>query len=642
LKKCNLRIAEKRKQLILATEAILNITDMIKPVAIVFSLFTIVLLASSTAFPQQNKETFEVFDYKPSFSESFIYKNFFLTGSDYKWVPKSGWNFMSISAFSTPSKFYQIDGFFFSHTFFKIGLSTRIINEGPFTLTYFFPFGLRLPLICGKGYTLSLNSDYYLFRYDIDEGVGYKWESPTFMDNQLRLESNIGGISAILGYRTQFTPWESTYVGPNGSPELSWEYSGNLSGAYLGVSIGLKYSKSKNGGLADWRTARSQRTSSAYSAYISKYRSTPFSNKKMLSKVARTDADPDLRLAAIEKVQDYNLLEKIAVNDPLAEMRTAAIRPDFSKSLLAVIALGDSASMVRIKALSLVDDQDVLIKVAIQDRDPKLRMVAIEKVDDQNILLTSAQNDPNLLVRVTAVKRINNQEALKKIYSGSADPEVQIASIDRIQDETFMLGVALNNSFPAVRLVAANKINDQLLLTKIVLETFDANLRETVFKRVFEQEYLLKITVGISDWQIRSNAFNRLNDSLLVELVNITNDPAIHLAVQVRSGQTTWKEAFSEVGMSNLVGAIALVRDPLPTTGDVLSLCHKFIALGDASRIPELRNLLVRFGDKSLAEDYMNCGNTNLEESGRKWCADHGYLVEAGPGSNRVRWGEKK
>jgi hypothetical protein len=93
-------------------------------------------------------------------------------------------------------------------------------------------------------------------------------------------------------------------------------------------------------------------------------------------------------------------------------------------------------------------------------------------------------------------------------------------------------------------------------------------------------------------------------------------------------------------GLGNVLGAAALVDSPQPSSAAVVAACHAYIRRGDASRIPELRDLLLRFGDKPLAEDYLNCGQSQLRDAGEEWARAHGYNIGSGAGSHRVRWGE--
>lgn len=63
------------------------------------------------------------------------------------------------------------------------------------------------------------------------------------------------------------------------------------------------------------------------------------------------------------------------------------------------------------------------------------------------------------------------------------------------------------------------------------------------------------------------------------------------------------------------------------------------VKLGIEGSESRLKDLLLKHGDKQMAEDYLNCGSQALDEAGRAWAAARGYLVSVGDGSHRVRWG---
>ena len=71
-----------------------------------------------------------------------------------------------------------------------------------------------------------------------------------------------------------------------------------------------------------------------------------------------------------------------------------------------------------------------------------------------------------------------------------------------------------------------------------------------------------------------------------------------------------------------------------------MSTIRSYIRCGDSARIPELRDLLLRFGDKALAEDYLNCGQSQLHDAAAEWGNRNGY--NTGNGSHRARWGEER
>lgn len=179
------------------------------------------------------------------------------------------------------------------------------------------------------------------------------------------------------------------------------------------------------------------------------------------------------------------------------------------------------------------------------------------------------------------------------------------------------------------------------------IKSTDPKSRLKAVKRFRNQSKLLIVAVTDNDWTVRAAAFDKLTDISLIEICKGDNDPALQIAAKIRLNQTTWNDEFAKATYSNevlgnIIGAAALVDSPKPATNDVISACHKYIQEGNATRIPELINLLNRFGDVLLAEDYINCGKDELRVAGEAWGQAHGYSIRTGNGSHRVRWGEKK
>ena len=171
-----------------------------------------------------------------------------------------------------------------------------------------------------------------------------------------------------------------------------------------------------------------------------------------------------------------------------------------------------------------------------------------------------------------------------------------------------------------------------------------------LFKKIQElfesQDSLLKKVQDNNDWEERKRAFNKLNtESLKIIATTSEQDKAMEIAAKIILNQTNWSKEFLDTSSERLdwvIGAAALVEKPKPTSASIVNACHTYIKRGEHSRIPELRNLLLRYGDKPLAEDYLNCGNNKLYDAGSEWCRKNGYNVKAGYGSHRVRWGEAK
>jgi len=106
----------------------------------------------------------------------------------------------------------------------------------------------------------------------------------------------------------------------------------------------------------------------------------------------------------------------------------------------------------------------------------------------------------------------------------------------------------------------------------------------------------------------------------------------------------TWDAVFSEgfrrkSSLEDELGAIALVGKQKSAAPTVVRACHYLIRRGDVSQIPELEELLWRYGDKYLAEDYMNCGQPELYSIGLSWAWANGYSGGGtGKASHRAAW----
>lgn len=63
------------------------------------------------------------------------------------------------------------------------------------------------------------------------------------------------------------------------------------------------------------------------------------------------------------------------------------------------------------------------------------------------------------------------------------------------------------------------------------------------------------------------------------------------------------------------------------------------VKLGISGSEERLNNALQTYGDKSMAEDYLNSGSQLLYAGGQRWAARRGYTIGSGTGSHRVAWG---
>lgn len=275
----------------------------------------------------------------------------------------------------------------------------------------------------------------------------------------------------------------------------------------------------------------------------------------------------------------------------------------------------------------------------------KARIRAVNKITDQNILFKLALEDNSFAVKMEAFNKITDQKLINRLAIEGKEPILRLEATNKITDQNILYKVALEDIYE-IKVAAMNRLNPSHL-AKLAGDFKEQELKLKVVDLLNDQIELINISQNNDNWQVRKAAFNKLSYGSLDILTREAKDPALILSAKIRLGLISWNEAFSGKSnstetLSNVIGAAAIVDTPQPTSYDVVSACHKFIQLGDASRIPELIFLLNKFGDVSLAEDYMNCGESRLEDAGCKWGRARGYSYTTGHGSNRVRWGSKK
>jgi hypothetical protein len=96
-------------------------------------------------------------------------------------------------------------------------------------------------------------------------------------------------------------------------------------------------------------------------------------------------------------------------------------------------------------------------------------------------------------------------------------------------------------------------------------------------------------------------------------------------------------EQLKQLPPNEVINALVLqVIEKSPIRSRVLILAIK---LGIPLSEDKLSGLLMVYGDKSMAEDYLNSGSKLLADAGREWARAHGYNVSTGSGSHRGTWG---
>ena len=344
-----------------------------------------------------------------------------------------------------------------------------------------------------------------------------------------------------------------------------------------------------------------------------------------MTQIAVVDGDRHIRKAAVEKLTDQALLTKLAVEAKWLDIRVAAIGKATDQVLLRQLAEKDPQAAIRQAAMKRIADDTFLIQRLLTEPSVAVHVAIVD---------TLHKKDSLRRVALTASYRNDREQALRRLreeFDDSASDVVKVhkelarrvKALATETDSSRLLALALEGEFDVLRAAAARWLRDPAALEQAAL-------------RASEREVLKILLANLED------------KPMLNRIAAAANDRAMRLAATQKSGAKSWKEIFNAATakgvtvqmLGDALAAVSLFQKVQPDAEEAVQHASlNLIRRGDESRIPEMVDLLEGYGDKTLAEDYLNCGQPDLDAEGRKWARGRGYSVGAGAGSHRATWG---
>jgi hypothetical protein len=164
----------------------------------------------------------------------------------------------------------------------------------------------------------------------------------------------------------------------------------------------------------------------------------PLDERELLGEVAREDADPRVRRAAVAKLMD-----------PVA---------------LAAVAKTDGDEQVRVQAVSMLRDIALEAFEGLGESDS---LAAVAAIEDSKSLIGVAKNASRETTALSALARVSDGHALGSIARHAAHESVRLAAFERLQDHGELLAIALNSEFKDPTLAAVERIVDRGELEQI-------------------------------------------------------------------------------------------------------------------------------------------------------------------------------
>ncbi|MDY0103198.1 MAG: hypothetical protein RBS07_09660 [Lentimicrobium sp.] len=381
---------------------------------------------------------------------------------------------------------------------------------------------------------------------------------------------------------------------------------------------------------SELKETQDSNTVESFRSFINKYNNnTPIrekavdelKNQQIIAMIAVEDSDWEIRRKAYVKITDQSALGWVIAKSKDSELRENAMNRLDDQVVLKQMADTFSAAAFRIWAINKIDDDDFLLKKSQFDISDAVRSAAVNLMKSDETLTAVATSSYYDELRNLAKRKVKSRSSVNKISAARFNIQKKLKNAQSETNQEKLAAIALNGEFDKVSMAAVKRLKDKQLLSKVAIESTDRNIAKI--------------------------AFSKLDDKTELENVyNYAADDAVKIAAAVKLNQKDLNVFFTEAtskGSSKELGDVLAAVSLLPEQENINTLvthtCLTLIRRGDESRIPELVALLNTYGDVSLTEDYLNCGQPDLGKAGRKWAYNHGYDIGSGYGSSRAQWG---
>lgn len=263
---------------------------------IIIYLFSAIIFTVQSSAQDEHADTPLYNPHRTSIARRFVNENIYLVNKDFRWRYINV-RLANISTYSRPQGFFRTDFVEAGNAFLHTSILSLYTFDYPMKISksefyeyliYALPIGLRLPVLSGRNYDLSLSCDYYwhinsnkeerdsmYYILHVEPAITTFKRMPDILDSRLNLNLyfyRAAGLSLFWGYRKQFRKWYATELGK----EI---YSNNITGNYIGFSLSVCISLRSNEGIQHWESAKNNNTYSSYSSFLSRYPDSHYENE---------------------------------------------------------------------------------------------------------------------------------------------------------------------------------------------------------------------------------------------------------------------------------------------------------------------------------------------------------------------------
>src|SRR5689334_12064149 len=155
--------------------------------------------------------------------------------------------------------------------------------------------------------------------------------------------------------------------------------------------------------------------------------------------MAREDAEPRVRRAAVTRIDDVAVLAEIARTDPDEDVRAEAVR-----GLAGVAAEADQveeAINASRQLLALGRTREIVL-VARDSSSPAVRAAIIDLIEDPKALGSVSRHAQDSTTRLRALARLNEAEEILNVALKSEHTDAAVAALERVTDREALATIA--------------------------------------------------------------------------------------------------------------------------------------------------------------------------------------------------------
>jgi len=174
-----------------------------------------------------------------------------------------------------------------------------------------------------------------------------------------------------------------------------------------------------------------------------------------LRALAREDADPRVRRAAVNRLDDLAVLAEVARTDPDEDVRAEAIR-----GLAGLAAEADDAARATdaVRQLVALGRTREVVVVARENRDLSIRAAVVDLLDEPKALGSISRHAADAQTRLRALARLSDPVELQAVALKSEHTDSAVAALERLEGAEALTAVAQR---------ARNKVAGRRAKTKV-------------------------------------------------------------------------------------------------------------------------------------------------------------------------------